>query len=64
MEFPLVQILVVVVIRNLRLISIDVGKGYRLIALRSVLADPKRFVKYESTMVKLKTSHRIEREKG
>jgi len=47
MDISLVQILVVVVITNVRFIWTDVENGFRLSALLSELADPKTFVKHD-----------------
>jgi len=46
-EESLVQILVVVVITNMRTIWAEVENGFRWRAFRSELVDPKRFVKYD-----------------
>jgi len=45
---PLVQILVAVVITDVRPIWTEVENGYRLRAIRSVLVDPKRFVQSDN----------------
>jgi len=47
LEESLVQILVVVVITNMRTIWAEVENGFRWRAFRSELVDPKRFVKYD-----------------
>lgn len=63
----LVQILVVVVITNMRTIWAEVENGFRWRAFRSELVDPKRFVKYDKKwkgFIFYKNLYRIERETG
>jgi len=53
---PLVQILVAVVITDVRPIWTEVENGYRLRAIRSVLVDPKRFVQSDNKGEELRSS--------
>ena len=46
MENSLVQILVAVVITDVRFIWTEVENGFKLRAIRFELVDPKRFVKH------------------
>jgi len=67
LEESLVQILVVVVITNMRTIWAEVENGFRWRAFRSELVDPKRFVKYDKKwkgFIFYKNLYRIERETG